>query len=110
AERAGDLGEERARQIRLVAPLQERVAHERVDAIEEPSIDVRAEPRVERDAGYGDAAALAACLLPLLGSEGFEEGIEARIAAIPPVELAVATEQPARALVRRARRIVEEEG
>src|SRR5262249_5780692 len=76
----------------------------------EPRIDVRPETSVERDAGFRDTAALATHFLTLLRREGFEEGIEARIAAIRPVELAVAAEQPARALVRCACRIIEEEG
>ena len=110
AQRARDLGEERARQIGLVAVAQEGVAMERVDAIEQRASRSLPSRVSKRDAGFGDAAPLAVGFLALLGGEGLEEGVEALVAAIGPVELAVAPQQPARALAGRAAGLIEEEG
>ena len=109
AERARDLGEERAREIGLVAVAQERVLMERVHLIEQRGVERRAGVRFERDAGFGDAPPLAFGLLALLCREGVEVGIEVGVAAIGPVELAVAAHEPARCLAGRAAGLIEKQ-
>ena len=44
---------------------------------------------LELDARLGDSSALAARLFAFFGGEGLEKGLEARVAAIDPVKLAV---------------------
>ncbi len=67
-------------------------------------------PRVEGDAGFGDAPPFALGLLALLRGEGREIGVEVGVAAIGPVELAVLAQQPARAFAGLATGFIEEEG
>src|SRR5580704_4830397 len=57
---AGDLTEERAREIRLVPVPQERIAVQCVDRVEERGIELPAEARFEVHTGFGDAPPLAA--------------------------------------------------
>jgi hypothetical protein len=68
---------------------------QRVDAIEEPPVEVRAEAGLEADAAFGHAAALAPRLLALLGREACKVILEACVAAIGPMKLAVAPQEPA---------------
>ncbi len=73
----------------------ERVAMEGIDAIEKARIHFPAESCVERDAGFRHASPLAFGLLALLGGESLQKGVEARVPAIRPVELAVLPQEPA---------------
>src|SRR5487761_166798 len=109
-ERARDLTEEFAGQVRLVAVPQEGLAVKVIDAVEEARVEVAAEARLEADAGLGHAPALASRFLALLRRERLEVCVEARIGPVAPVELAVAAQQPTRRLADCARGLIEEEG
>src|SRR3984893_6536931 len=87
----------------------EGVAVQGIDAVEEWLVELAAEARLEADAGIRDAAALATRLLALLGGEGAQIVIEARVTAIGPVKLAVAAQQPAALRAGRARRLIEKQ-
>src|SRR5438094_5559679 len=68
-----------------------------------------AAPRLEAHARIRDAAALATRLLALLGGEGAQVVIEARVTAIAPVKLAVAAQQPAALCAGRTRRLIQKQ-
>ena len=74
-----------------------------------PSVELVAEARLEAHAGLFHPAALAPRLLALVRGEGLQVVLEARVAAVAPVELAVAPQQPAALRARRARRLVEKQ-
>ena len=59
----------------------EGVGVKRVHGLPQRVVDLAAHPRVELDAGLGDAAPLALGLLALLRGEGREERIEGLVAA-----------------------------
>ena len=80
-----------------------------IDAVEQTRLELAAEARLEADAGLGDAPALAPRLLALLRREGVEIGVEAGVAVVGPVKLAVPPQQPARFLTGGARGLIEEE-
>jgi len=61
-----------------------------IDAIEQRLIELCAEACLEVDAGLRDPPPLAPCLLALFRGEGAEILLEARVAAVGPVKLAVA--------------------
>src|ERR1700730_1883616 len=87
----------------------EGVAVQGIDALEERLIELPAEACLEVHARIRDAAALATRLLALLGGEGAQIVIEARVTAIGPVKLAVAAQQPAALRAGRARRLIEKQ-
>src|ERR1700724_1638043 len=87
----------------------EGVAVQGIDAGEERLVELAAEACLEAHAGIRDAAALATRLLALLGGEGAQIVIEARVTAIAPVKLAVASQQPAAPRAGRARRLIEKQ-
>src|SRR5207244_6652385 len=89
------LAEEGTRQVGLVPVTHEGIPVQGVDALEEPLVELAPEARLEAHARLRDAAALAPRLLALLRREGGEVVIEARVAAVAPVKLAVAPQQPA---------------
>jgi len=70
---------------------QEGVAVQSVDAIEQRLIELTAEARLELHPGLRDPPPLAPRLLALFRGEGGEILLEARVAAIGPVKLAVAS-------------------
>src|SRR6266550_3972669 len=84
------LAEEGTRQVGLVPVTHEGIPVQGVDALEEPLVELAPEARLEAHARLRDAAALAPSLLALLRREGGEVVIEARVAAVAPVKLAVA--------------------
>ena len=77
-------------EIRLVPMAMEGVRVELVDGAPQRLGHLAAQAGVELDARLGDPAPFALGLLALLGREGGEEIIEGLIAAVVPVELAVA--------------------
>src|ERR1700732_2022740 len=87
----------------------EGVAVQVIDAVEERLVELAAEARLEAHARLRDAAALATRLLALLGGEGAQVVIEARVTAIGPVKLAVASQQPAALRAGRTRRLIEQQ-
>src|SRR6202048_1636370 len=87
----------------------EGVAVQGIDAFEERLVELAAEARLEAHAGIRDAAALATRLLALLGGEGAQIVIEARVTAIGPAKLAVAAQQPAALRAGRTRRLIEKQ-
>src|ERR1700738_3604799 len=87
----------------------EGVAVQGIDAFEERLVELAAEARLEAHAGIRDAAALATRLLALLGGEGAQIVIEARVTAIGPVKLAVAAQQPAALRAGRTRRLIQKQ-
>jgi hypothetical protein len=89
---------------------QEGIAVKGVHRIQGALIEVGAHERLEMNAGLGDPAALAPGFFALLGGEGLEIGLEARVAAVGPVELAVAADQPAGVGAHRARRLIQKQG
>ena len=66
-----------------------------VDALEHPVIELRTVERAKLDTLLEHTAALAARLLALLGGKSIEEIGKIAIAAIVPLEMAIAPEQPA---------------
>ncbi len=88
--------EERARQVGLVAVAQEGVGVQNPSPrrVRPASMSLRRRG-LEPDALFGHAAPFALRLLALVRRERGEEVVEAAIAAIAPVELAVAAQQPA---------------
>src|SRR5204862_282620 len=99
-----------ASQVGLVPMTHEGIPVQGVDALEELFVELAPEARLEAYARLRDAAALAPRLLALLRREGGEVVIEARVAAVAPVKLAVAPQQPAAPQARGARRLVEKQG
>ena len=73
------------------------------------AVDLRAVQGVERDAVLRHAPPLAPRLLALLGREAFEVVIEAAVVVVAPVELHVASCQPAGACERGAVRFADEQ-
>ncbi len=106
--RARDLGKEHSREIRLVSVTQEGVPVKRVDLVEQLGIQVRTQTGVEGDSGFGDSTTFPPCLLALVGRECLKKGVEIRVAAIRPVKLAVASQEPAGTLAGLAVRFVHE--
>src|SRR6185437_7150234 len=108
-ERSADLAEELAGEIRLVAVPQEGFPVKGVNGVEEALVEICAEAGLEADAGLGHPAALAPGFLALLGRESLEIGLEARVAAVGPMKLAIAPQQPAGALAGRAPGLIDKE-
>src|SRR5262249_166660 len=108
--RARGLAEECPRQVGLMPVAQERVAVQGIDAIEQRFSELTARARLEIPPRLGDAAAFAPRLLALFGGEGGEIVLEARVAAIGPVELTITSQQPAAPRTRGACRLIEEQG
>src|SRR5262249_30623207 len=77
--------------------------------LEERAVELAAEARLEAYAALGHAAPFASRLLALLGGEGLEGVVEARVAAVAPVGLAVAPQQPALRRAGGARRLIEKQ-
>ena len=109
AERTCRFAEERPRQIWLVAVAQKRVAMKGVTLVEHALIELAAQAGFEVDPCLGDPPPLAAGFLALVRREGLEVRIEARIAAVRPMELAVTPHEPTVALASRARRLVQKQ-
>ena len=92
--RAGDFEKRFGRQIRFVAASQEG------DAVQLPGREdllgtrLAATARLEGDAGLGDPSPLATRFLAFVCGEAAEEVLEVGVAAVTPVELAIATHQP----------------
>src|SRR6185437_7078278 len=110
AEGAPDLAEKLPGEVGLVAVPQEGFPVKGVNPVEQVLVEVAAETGLEADPGLGHAPALAPRLLALLRREGLEIGLEARVATIAPVELAVAPQQPTPPLAGDARGLIDEEG
>src|SRR5690606_7972534 len=66
---AGGMREECAREVRLATMAEECVPVQGMDGVELPFIEAPADPGLEADAGFRDAAALAFHLLALRGGE-----------------------------------------
>jgi hypothetical protein len=66
-----------------------------VHRIQRALIECASHECLDAEAGLGDTAPLAFGFFPLIGRESLEITVEARVVAIRPVKLAIATDQPA---------------
>ena len=80
-----------------------------VDALERRLVELIAAQRAKLDALLEHAPALAPGLLALVGGKASQKVIEVAIAAVVPLEVTVAPQQPAGLLAGRARRLIEKQ-
>ncbi len=86
-----------------------RITVKSVHRIQRTLVESASHEGLEVDACFGDAAALTLGFFPFVGGEGLEITVEARIAAVRPMELTVAPNQPAGVRAHCARGLIEKQ-
>src|SRR5262249_37722109 len=92
-ESLGELEKEAETQVRRVAMPQKGVVVKTVERLPQAPIDLGSFRGGKVNARLADAAPFAAHLFALLGSEALQEIVEAAVATVVPVELAIPTQQ-----------------